>query len=219
MRSKERVTRVIFVRHGETDFPVDRIYCDDTEDPFLNSKGLAQAKRAADCLKSVGISKLYVSPAGRTRKTAEAISGFHPGVAMQVESVLAERKFGIWEGLYFEEIERGYPEGYLDWKRNQAGYVPEGGESIFDVGSRLIPFLTQVVGSNRGKVVVVVSHVGPIRVALAAALGLGLEGYRSIQVDPASVSVVDYGERQNNLILHNYRSDFWAGSVSKAGSY
>ncbi|TPW09929.1 MAG: hypothetical protein FD130_2366, partial [Halothiobacillaceae bacterium] len=50
MREKEKSTQIIFVRHGKTDFPLDRIYCDDREDPPLSVEGLQQAERAARLL-------------------------------------------------------------------------------------------------------------------------------------------------------------------------
>ncbi len=51
MREKERSTRIIFARHGLTDFPLNRIYCDDREDPALNKTGQDQAQAAAVLLK------------------------------------------------------------------------------------------------------------------------------------------------------------------------
>ena len=73
MREKEKSTTVIFVRHGKTDFPLDRIYCDEQEDPPLNSEGLEHARHAAALLQGLGIDVIYVSPYRRTRMTANEI--------------------------------------------------------------------------------------------------------------------------------------------------
>ena len=202
MRSRETSTRVIYVRHGKTDFPLDRIYCDDKEDPALNELGVSQAERAAEMLAEVDIAAFFASPSLRTRMTAEEIAARHD-LPIEFRSELMERRFGFWEGLYFHEIEERYPEKYMEWKRNNSAFKPDGGESVFDLQARLQPTVTELVEKFRGKIIVVVSHVGPIRVCLASSLGMSLEKYRSLTIDYASVSIVDYGRSQNNFICMN----------------
>ena len=203
MREKEAATRIIFVRHGITDYPTDRIYCDDKEDPELSQEGLLQAQQAAEFLSTVKIAKIIASPLARTTKTAQIIASAN-NLEVETDNRLVERRFGIWEGLYFHEIEQKYPSLYSDWKRNQAEFKPEGGESVFDLLDRVSFVITDVKQRFTGKVVVIVSHVGPIRVLLADAIGLSVKSYRQIGVDYASVSCVDFGKSQNNLVLHNY---------------
>jgi len=202
MRSKEKSTRIVYVRHGKTDFPLDRIYCDDKEDPSLNELGLSQAGVAAKALVGVEVAAIYASPSMRTRMTAEIIAKEH-GLSVEFDRDLMERRFGFWEGMYFDEIEANYPNEYKDWKVNNAAFKPEGGESVFDLNARIEPRLLGLVDRYKGKVVVVVSHVGPIRASLASAISLPLEKYRSLTIDYASLSIVDYGRRQNNLICLN----------------
>lgn len=203
MREKEASTRIIFVRHGVTDFPTDRIYCDDIEDPVLNDEGRVQAGQAAKFLSSIKAEAIISSPLARTRMTAQLISDAI-GLDVETDVRLVERKFGIWEGLRFDEIERQFPSLYLDWKRNQAEFKPEGGESVFDLLERVGAVIFDIKQRFAGKTVVIVSHVGPIRVLIADALGLSVKSYRQIGIDYASVSCVDFGRSQNNLLLHNY---------------
>lgn len=203
MREKELVTRVLYVRHGLTDYPVDRIYCDKQEDPRLNAKGLEQAKRTAALLKDVNVAAIYASPSARTCMTANEIALSH-GLDVSAAPVLREREFGEWDGLYFYDIKSRYPDGFCAWKQAQAEYVPAGGESMFDVLSRLSPWVDALIQKHKGQTIVVVSHVGPIRALVCSAIGLGLERYRRLNVDNASVSCVDYGDGQNNLIFMNF---------------
>lgn len=209
MREKERSTRVIFVRHGETDFPIDRIYCDEREDPSLNSSGVAQAGQAAEWLRSVPVDALYASPCLRTKMTAETVLASHPGLNAMFDDRLRERHFGIWEGLYFSEIERDFPLDYQAWKRDQAAFKPDGGESVHDLAGRVVSAVRDIVTRHRGETVVVVAHVGPIRVLVAKALNMPVESYRQLQIDPASITIIDYGSTQNNLILLNFHSRHW----------
>lgn len=205
MREKEIATSILFVRHGQTDFPLDRIYCDDTEDPALNQNGVAQANRAAAYLAPIPLAAIYASPCQRTLATANAVAAAleRPKVRVDVRPTLMERRFGIWEGLFFHEIESQYPEEYRRWKSDNSGYKPQGGESIFDMLARIKPTLEEIVAKHKGETVAVVGHVGPIRAMIADALCLPLTEYRRIAIDYASISQINYGRKQNNLIFCN----------------
>jgi probable phosphoglycerate mutase len=202
MREKEKTTQVIFVRHGKTDFPVDRLYCDDKEDPDLNPEGVVHAGAAAKFLLDKGVAVIYASPSARTSTTAAAIAG-STGASVHFAESLRERPFGIWDGLYFDDIARQYPDDYQAWKENPVGFVPKGGESIQDMSTRVTRQISSLVVRHPGETVVLVTHVGPIRVSVAKALGMPIGAYRQLTVDYGSVSRVDLGKKQNNLVYLN----------------
>ncbi len=203
MREKEKSTRIIFVRHGETDFPLDRLYCDDAvESPPLNKAGLVQAEAAALSLSDIAIDAIYASPAQRTQMTAKAIADQH-GLDIITSDNFLERRFGAWDGLYFDEVERRYPEDYVAWKVDPLNFSPEGGETITDLLTRVKGGLDTILSAYVGETIVVVAHVGSIRVALADALQMPLAGYRQLRIDYTSQSAIDYGGRQNNIIYVN----------------
>jgi len=207
MREKEPTTRVLFVRHGKTDFPTDRIYCDDDEDPALNPEGIAQANFAANFLRAQTVDAIYASPSSRTRMTAEAIASVAKVPITEVKE-LRERRFGIWDGLFFDEIAKTYPEDYLAWRRDMVHYTPRGGETISQLKERVVAAVNSIVSKHTSGLVVVVSHVGSIRVALADAMKIPLEHYRQIRIDYGAVSRVDYGRAQNNLVFSNISALF-----------
>lgn len=202
MREKEPTTRVIYVRHGKTDFPTDRIYCDDREDPPLNEEGESQARAAADLLAAQTVDVICASPSARTRMTAGAIATA-AGVPVIEDAGLRERRFGLWDGLTFAEIAESHADGYQAWRRDPVHYTPEGGETIEDLLGRVTGVVQGLVRESAGKTVVVVSHVGPIRVALAEALKIPVEWYRQLRIDYGSLTRVDYGASQNNLVYAN----------------
>ena len=202
MREKEPSTRVIYVRHGKTDFPTDRIYCDDREDPPLNDDGIAQARAAGELLRSLSVDAIYCSPRRRTRMTADEIARI--AEAPIVEDVgLYERRFGFWEGLFFEDIARQYAGEYQLWRQDPVHYTPDGGETIDDLLGRVTLTLQRIIEAHQGKTIVVVSHVGPIRVSLTAALKIPVQWYRQLRIDYGSLTRVDFGRSQNNLIFAN----------------
>lgn len=205
MREKEATTRILFVRHGKTDFPTDRIYCDDREDPKLNAEGRAHATFAANLLASQAVEAIYTSPSNRTRMTAEIIAEGLGAPIAEIEE-LRERRFGVWDGLYFSQIAQDYPDDYQAWRQDIVHYTPNGGETIPQLKDRVVSVVEQLVSKHKSRLVVVVSHVGPIRVALADAMKIPMENYRQIRIDYGAVSRVDYGKIQNNLAFSNISS-------------
>jgi len=202
MREKEPSATVLLIRHGKTDFPLDRIYCDEREDPALNAEGEAQAQSTATLLKDVKIDALYCSPALRTQRTAEIVAAGR-NLEFNKREELRERRFGVWEGLYFHEIAEQYPEEHLSWKKDNAGFKPEGGESIYDLWNRMEPVFNEIVTQYKGATVAVVTHVGPIRTAAAQAIELPIPNFRRLTIDYASVTQIDYGKTQNNMVFLN----------------
>ncbi len=203
MREKERSTRIIFVRHGETDFPLDRLYCnDEIESPPLNAAGQMQVEAAAISLSDIKIDAIYASPAQRTQMTAKAIAS-KCGSKVVVCDAFLERRFGEWDGLYFDDVEKDYPAEYRAWKVDPLNFSPAGGETITDLLNRVREGVELILAAHSGETVVVAAHVGSIRVALADALQMPLEGYRQLRIDYASRSAIDFGCRQNNIIYMN----------------
>jgi len=202
MREKELSTKIIFIRHGITDYPKDRLYCDDKEDPALNEQGMQQAHMAANMLGKEHVDAIFASPLKRAMMTADAIID-KTKVPMHTQHALKERPFGIWDGMYFDAIERDFPEEYTRWKKNPATFVPQGGESIYELSARAQKAIDEIIFHHRGKTIVVVTHVGPIRVIVAQALNMPLAGYRQLTIDYGSLTRIDYGTRQNNLVYLN----------------
>jgi probable phosphoglycerate mutase len=202
MREKEKSTRVIFVRHGKPDFSYDRLYCDEREDPVLTEDGHRQAAAAAALLRDEPVDVIYVSPMQRTLMTAQPIIDIL-GVPVHTDARLKERPFGIWDGLYFDAIQRDYPDDFKAWKRDPVTFVPEGGETIQDHMTRITGAVQGIVATHPGELIVIVMHVGPIRMCVTDALRMPLIGYRQLTIDYGSLTCIDYGQRQHNLIYMN----------------
>lgn len=204
MREKEPSTRIIFLRHGMTDFPLDRIYCDESEDPELNERGRQQAAQAAELLQLIEIHHVYASPTQRTLQTAD-IANPKKDLSILQDTRLKERHFGTWEGLYFHEIEADYPERYQEWKQDPAAFKPDEGESAFDLDLRFNAAIKDIRQAHKGETILVVSHVGPIRCAICHALDMPMIMFRQLRIDYASISCIDYGKTNLNVICMNYQ--------------
>jgi len=203
---------LLFVRHGDPDYPEDRIYAR-SDDPGLTDDGHRQASMLGDWVKGEKVDALYCSPTRRTRETAEPMAKA-TGLEIHFDGRLEERHFGVWEGLDFDTIRDNHPEDFGAWKTDPIGFAPEKGETIVDLSRRVEAVVDELKARHPGRTALVVAHVGVIRAVLCQALKTPLAEYRRFHVATGSVARIDYGRRQANLmylgVLPGGR-DGWAG--------
>jgi len=185
-------TRLVLVRHGETEFTAQRRYSG-RHDVLLSERGEAQAAATAARVATVvgGTDAAVVSsPLSRCRATAEAIAAA-VGASVTIEDDLIECDFGEWDGLTFTEVRRRWPE-QLDAWLGSSGVAPPGGESIEAVGERVTAAVERLLAGYAGRTVVVVTHVTPIKLVLRDALATGDALLHRLFLDPAGISIVDF---------------------------
>jgi alpha-ribazole phosphatase/probable phosphoglycerate mutase len=155
-------TTILLARHGETDWNLNRQVQGHSDTP-LNETGRAQARALAEELAGERIDAVYSSDLVRAHETATIVA--EPR-ALHVTALpdLREKDFGTWEGLTDDEILVRFP----DARRGQWG----DGETTEEVARRVVAALLRIAESHPGGQVLVVSHRGALRTALA---GCGVE--------------------------------------------
>lgn len=131
----------------------------------------------------------YVTPLSRTRQTAEAIwRAGYPEPEATVEPGLIEQSMGEWHGTPHAEVpgKLSLP-AHPFWPLG-AHERPPGGESIADVIERVGVTMERLAAAHRGEDVVVVSHGGTIRAAIAHALRIGAENALHLSVENISLT-------------------------------
>jgi broad specificity phosphatase PhoE len=173
------MTRLLLVRHGETDWNVGNRF-QGHADPPLNETGRTQARELAAALSDRSFDAVFTSPLRRAHETAEIIAASHGLQPIPVEA-LREVDVGEWEGLTREEIERRFPEQYRRWLAFGQGWG--NGETYEEMGRRVVATLLELAREHDGEMLLVVTHGGPIRAALASASGIShAEARRNGQV-------------------------------------
>jgi broad specificity phosphatase PhoE/ribonuclease HI len=187
-------TTLVLVRHGVTAHTVDKRFSGGLagSDPGLTEEGRAQVRATADWLSPVaeGIDVVVSSPVRRTRESAE-ILGARLGREVVDEDGLAEMEFGTWEGLTFAEVREQHGDE-LDVWLGSLEHPPGGGESFRAVEERVLASLGRLLSAHAGQTVVAVSHVTPIKVLVAHALGAPLQSVYRMELTPASVTVLSF---------------------------
>jgi ribonuclease H / adenosylcobalamin/alpha-ribazole phosphatase len=201
-------TTLILVRHGVTVHTTDRRFSGGLggRNPGLTDEGRAQARATADWLSPMAedIDVVISSPVRRTEETAEIVAA-RLGTTFVTEDGLAEMEFGTWEGMTFEEVRAAYPDDLEAWL-GSADTGPGGGESLRVVEKRVLGSLDRVLTDHAGRTVLAVSHVTPIKLLVAHALGAPLESVHRMELAPASVTVLSYyGDGRSSLRMFNGR--------------
>jgi broad specificity phosphatase PhoE/ribonuclease HI len=180
-------TMTHLLRHGQTEHTPERRYSGRNDLP-LSRTGRAEAAAAAERAKALGVDVVVASPLRRTRETAEIVAGAL-GLPVVLDEDLVELDFGDLEGLTFDEARAKHPLAARRFLDDVTVAAP-GGESIVDVSNRVARARRRILSQHAGRTVLVVSHVTPIKLLLAAGLGAGDEVVHRIFLDAAALSSI-----------------------------
>lgn len=150
------MSKLYFVRHGETVWNVENKICGATDSP-LTERGREQARETGRLLRQkleageIRIDEILTSPLSRARDTAEEISKM-TGVPMRVEARLMEQNFGKWEST---------PRDGQDFRLAKENFIDsyDGGESMLRVAQRIYNLLDDLKGQPE-KTYLLTAHNG-----------------------------------------------------------
>ena len=163
--------RVIFIRHGETLWNIER-----RNQGFLNSPlselGEKQGHAIAERLQHETIDHLYSSDLGRAVQTATFIADVCD-LEIKLDIELRERNMGIFQGHTREEVMEKFPEEYRQVTAlDSLDYVIPDGESHRQRLERSIRVMNRLADQHPDKTIVVVSHSGILRGFFEHVIGL-----------------------------------------------
>jgi len=190
-------TRLILIRHGETDWSLKKRYCS-FSDVDLNENGVKQAILLSERLRKDAVHKAYSSNMKRTLQFARILFKDLP-IGFMPE--LREMNFGVFEGLTHEEIVERHPEIYKRWLDNPFNAVIPEGDSLACFKNRVEKALAQLISVNKGKTLAVVTHAGPIKIIINNVLKS--KDIWKIVIDLASISIVEFKNGKTSIKLLN----------------
>jgi broad specificity phosphatase PhoE len=196
---------LFLVRHGESVGNAQGLLLG-RADAELTALGLRQAASVRHLLQ-LPVAEVRTSPLRRARHTAEQL---RLGLPVTVDERWVEVDYGEFDGRPLSDVPA---EVWQRWMHDP-GFRPEGGESLVEVEARVVEACSELFAEagagarRRDEDVVVVSHVTPIKTAVAWALGVGDLSFR-LHLRTGSVSRIGWGA--HGPVLHGF-NEVWPAS-------
>jgi probable phosphomutase (TIGR03848 family) len=197
---------VVLLRHGRSTANTAHVLAGRSRGVHLDDVGRGQAERAAERLAGTRLARIVTSPLERCRETARPLTKVHPDVRLSTDRGLVEVDYGEWTGRTLKELAKEKLWRVVQAQPSAATF-PEG-ESLAAMSARVTSAVRRLdaeVEAEHGPhaVWVAVSHGDPIKAVLADALGMHLDAFQRLHVEPASLSVVRYTPERPFVLMSN----------------
>ncbi len=194
-------TRVVLVRHGESQATVNQVLGGPRSCTGLSDLGRLQAERLRDRLSQAGeitVDALYSSAYPRALETAEILRQAFEGMEITVDQGFGEHDPGPeCDGLTYQEFVRRH--GRPDWSADPNAEFFPGGETIAAFHARVGASFDALTQRHSGETVVVACHGGVVDAVLRRTLGAPPTG--KFEIHTKNCSLTEFAE---------IRKDHWA---------
>ena len=186
------MTKLLLIRHGESQANRNKIFAGHY-DTDLQDTGIVQAELTAQYIaENFNIDKVYTSDLKRAFKTGKALAD-RTNTQLIATAELREINAGKWEGMVFDEIPKVYTQDFDMWYTDIGNARCTDGESVAELGERIMSTLTKIACENEGKTIGIATHATPIRVMQTLVQTGDLNDMANVPwVSNASVSVFNY---------------------------
>jgi probable phosphoglycerate mutase len=202
--------RLVLIRHAHSEANAAGILSGRLPNVHLSEKGGVQAENLAIRLGNFPVSNLRISPMERCFETISpwinsVVLAHNPQFEPIIDPELTEVDYGTWSGKKLIALSKNKL-----WKTVQESpsrmYFPNG-EGIAQMQARAMTSVHQAVSAKGKGTAVIVSHGDVIKSIVASALGMHLDEFQRIIIDPASISILDFSSiKPRTLLLNDSRS-------------
>jgi 2,3-bisphosphoglycerate-dependent phosphoglycerate mutase len=202
---------VIFMRHGQAESNVSRILAGRHMKSHLTEHGRQQVLDSAkQLMKNIAIEKVYVSPVTRTVETAQIVCQIL-GTDYVTDERLYETEMGRLVGMNYEEVTTKHGDVL---NRFYSDYDPIlesfGVEAFASVKHRITSLLDDLSQKHEDSNVLMITHLDPIKAALATLLDLSPEALRRWNIRNASLTILKHESKiysisgVNVMVMYRY---------------
>ncbi len=192
--------RIYITRHGETEWNTQKRMQGWNDSP-LTDKGIEDAIALGNSLKNVNLRCIYSSPSGRAMKTSELIRGKRD-IEIISEENLREIHLGEWEGKTAHELGETEKENHKAFWEAPHLYVPNRGESFFEVRKRISDILNKIINGNEDSEIMIVTHAVIVKTIMSIFKGLEVEKlWEQPFIYGTSLSIVEVDSDGSRVVL------------------
>ena len=197
------MTTVLLLRHGRTTANAAGVLAGWTPGVRLDDAGAAQVAAVGERLAKVPLAAVVSSPLERCVQTADAVAAGRE-LAVLTDDRLGEARYGDWTGRTIKELSREPLWKVVQQHPSAAVFPGDEGEGLAQTQARAVAAVRSWNAALAPDAVwLACSHGDVIKSILADALGLHLDQFQRIVVDPASISVVTYTETRPFVLRVN----------------
>lgn len=193
--------KLLFTRHGQTDWNIARRY-QGHSDTALNQVGIHQAEQLAKRLSKETIHAIYSSDLSRAMATARAVAAFHH-IEPRMDPRWRELSFGDWEGMTYDEMSAHSPDLFDAWMKDSLAVSTPNGETHLQLAEKVEAAFNEIKTKHKEETVLIVGHSGSMQTLLALLLGVTLSRYWQFRISQASLSELTVYEESVVLNLFN----------------
>ena len=197
---------VVLIRHAHSQANAKGILSGRILGVHLSAVGVEQSHTLTSRLGKTKISGLRISPMERCSETIspwwESIGkSWNRNVEVSIDNNLTEVDYGRWSGKRLSALSK-----LKQWKTVQnkpsAMYFPLG-EGLAQMQERAMRSVYESLNTKGKGAVILVSHGDVIKSIIASTLGMHLDNFQRIVIDPASISVIVFSSSIPRLLLLN----------------
>ena len=198
--------RLVLIRHAHSEANAAGILSGRLPNVHLSEKGVEQSEHLAVRLGNFPVATLRISPMERCFETISPwinsiVLPNNPRFEPIIDQELTEVDYGTWSGKKLAVLSKNRL-----WKIVQEApsrmYFPSG-EGIARMQSRAMTSVHEAVSTKVKGAAVIVSHGDVIKSIVASALGMHLDEFQRIVIDPASISILDFSTTKPRVLLLN----------------
>ena len=181
--------KIVLIRHAHSTANAAGVLSGRLPGVHLSKVGQEQAKRLAERLGKLTISEVHVSPMERCSETLEPWRiKYGKNVTVVTDKNLVEVDYGKWSGKKLAVLSRAKL-----WRKIQSQpssvTFPEG-ESLAQMQVRAMQSVHNFFDTDL-ELMIMVSHGDVIKAIVASALGMHLDDFQRIVIDPASITLLE----------------------------
>jgi probable phosphoglycerate mutase len=201
------------MRHGQAENNVSRVLVGRHIEAHLTEQGRQQVADAARQLKSIQIDRVYVSPVIRAVETAQIVCKTL-GMNYEIDERLYEIELGKLVGMNYEEVTTKYGDLFLRFYSESDPVLANFGvETFASVKKRIKSLLDEALQKYEDSNILMVTHLDPIKAALAALLDLKPEALYRWHIRNASLTILKQESKVyslsgvNVMAMHRYPNE------------